>query len=174
MTESDDGESLVVLLDINSREGNAWLGGAAVEGAQSDSLAEFAYARFINDSYWLLMPYKWRDPGVNLEYLGHETHDDGTWQVFHLDFDDVGLTPGDQYWAYVSDTPPHLMRKWQYHLQGRESKGPVIRWENWQQFGPIRLATQRNPVDADFRIEFAQVEAAKRIPPGVFDPPQTE
>lgn len=170
-TKTRDGDSLLALFNVNNGEGQVWVDGKPAEGARNDSLVERAYAMFINDSYWLLMPYKWRDPGVNLEYLGQETHDDGTWHVVHLSFENVGLTPGDQYWAYISDEPPHLMKKWQYHLQNRENKGPVIRWENWQRFGDMMIATERNAIGEDFRIEFAEVQASRRVPRGTFKPP---
>lgn len=170
-TTLPEGSSLLALFNVNSREGTAWLDGTPVSGAAGDSLVERAHAMFINDSYWLLMPYKWRDPGVRLESLGPRSDEDGSWQVFHLSFEDVGLTPGDQYWVYVSADPPHLVRKWQYHLQGREGKGPFIKWKDWQQFGPIKLATERESVNRDFRIEFKDVEVARRVPRRVFAPP---
>ncbi len=167
-----DGDSLLALLDVESRDGRVWLAGQEVTGARADSLVERAYAMFINDSYWLLMPYKWRDPGVNLEYLGEETHDDGTWQVLHLSFGDVGLTPGDQYWAYVDDRAPHLMRKWQYHLQGQDSKGVVFHWENWQETDAgIRIATERVPAEGNVRIRFPEVATSRDVPDELFEPP---
>lgn len=170
-TTTPEGESFLALLNVNTQEGQAWLNGRPVEGARNDTLVRLAYAMFVNDSYWLLMPYKWRDPGVNVEYLGPQTDDDGAWHVLHLSFEGVGLTPGDQYWAYVSAEPPHLMRKWQYHLQDQESKGSFFRWENWQQFGAIKLATERNPIEGSTRIEFKDVTASDDVPPGVFDAP---
>lgn len=168
-TVMPDGDSLRVLFNVETREGRAWVGGRQVSDARADSLIDRGHAMFINDSYWLLMPYKWSDPGVNLEYLGTETHEDGTWRVLHLSFEDVGRTPGDRYWAYVDDDPPHLMRKWQYHLQSQDEKGAMIRWEDWQEFGPIKLATRRVPAeDGGFRIEFHEIRVSTEVPEGVF------
>lgn len=165
--------SLTVLFNVNTREGQAFVGGQPADEALNDSLVERAYGMFINDSYWLLMPYKWRDPGVNLEHVGAESDEDGGWQVFHLSFEEVGLTPGDQYWVYVSADPPHLVGKWRYHLQSMEERGPFIYWRNWQRFGGIMLATLREGEGDDFRIEFTDIEASRRTPDGVFQPPTT-
>ena len=162
---------VTVLFDVDTREGRAFMGGEPMDAAMADSLVERAYGMFINDSYWLLMPYKWRDPGVNLEHVGAESDDDGDWQVFHLSFDSVGLTPGDQYWVYVSDDPPHLVGKWRYHLQSMDEVGPFIYWRDWQEFGDIMLATQREPASPGFRIEFTEIEASRSVPEGVFEPP---
>ncbi len=172
MTKLPEGE-LQALFDVNTREGSVWMDGEPQAGATADSLIERAYAMYINDSYWLLMPYKWRDPGVRLEHLGPLTDEDGRWNVFHLSFDSVGLTPGDQYWVYVTADPPYQVGKWQYHLQGRDSEGPIIRWKNWQQFGPIKLATERESLNGDFKIVFNDVDVARRVPRGAFAPPDT-
>jgi len=162
---------VTVLFNVNTREGEAFMGDERVADAMADSLVERAYAMFINDSYWLLMPYKWRDPGVELEYLGPETDEDGDWQVFHLAFEGVGLTPGDQYWVYVSDAAPHLVRKWRYHLESMDDRGPFIYWRDWQRFDDIMLATSRESATGGFRIEFTDIEASRRVPDGIFQPP---
>lgn len=168
---SDAQHPVTVLFNVNTRDGAAYMGAERVDDAMADSLVERAYAMFINDSYWLLMPYKWRDPGVRLEYLGPESDEDGDWQVFHLSFEGVGLTPGDQYWVYVSDDAPHLVGKWRYHLQSMDERGSFIYWRNWQPFGDIMLATLREGSTGGFRIEFKEIEASRSVPDGVFEPP---
>src|SRR5438876_620493 len=63
-----------------------------------------AHGAWINDSYWFLMPYKLRDPGVTLKYDG-EVKDSTTAAVYDrlaLSFENVGMTPGDRYWVYVN------------------------------------------------------------------------
>lgn len=84
-------------------------------------ILETGYGRFINDTYWLLMPLKMRDPGVNLDYDGEKKIDKQTYDVVKLTFDKVGLTPGDTYWVYVNrDT--HLIDRWEYILEGEAAK----------------------------------------------------
>ena len=39
-----------------------------LEGAAAPAGVKEAYATWINDMYWLSMPWKWMDPGVNLKY----------------------------------------------------------------------------------------------------------
>lgn len=51
-------------------EGDVWIDGRRLEGAARDSALHGAYGAFVNDSYWLLMPWKWTDPGVHLAYEG--------------------------------------------------------------------------------------------------------
>lgn len=84
-------------------------------------ILETGYGRFINDTYWLLMPLKMRDPGVNLDYEGEKTIGKQTYDVVKLTFDNVGLTPGDTYWVYVN-RETHLIDRWEYILEGEASK----------------------------------------------------
>ena len=63
-----DGESYLVLEDVDDQgeAGRAWFQGEPAEGEQAAELLKNAYAAWINDTYWLLAPYKLRDPGVHL------------------------------------------------------------------------------------------------------------
>ena len=58
----------------------------AAGGAKPRSSLERAYGAWVNDTYWLLMPYKLRDPGVNLAYDGEETLDGQTYDKLLLTF----------------------------------------------------------------------------------------
>lgn len=101
--------------------GTAYLNGTELEGEDAQAAREEAYGRFINDTYWLLAPLKTFDPGVNRGYLPDSStaeHD-----VLHLTFGEVGLTPGDEYWLYVSNETGELDR-WAFHLQGMKEEQP--------------------------------------------------
>ena len=77
--------------------------GRAVEGEEKKKLLETAYGRFINDTYWLLAPWKVFDPGVHRDFDGEKTGPDGALcDVIRLSFDNVGLTPKDVYWLWVT------------------------------------------------------------------------
>ena len=57
-----------------------------------------AYAAWINDSYWVVMPYKLQDPGVKLTYTREDKTEDGKdAHVLTMTFDSVGLTPQNKY-----------------------------------------------------------------------------
>ena len=71
------GAPYVVYFNVNSREGTALVNGRPVEGEEKKKLLETAYGRFINDTYWLLAPWKVFDPGVVREYAGEKTGPEG-------------------------------------------------------------------------------------------------
>lgn len=94
-----------------------------------------AYARWVNDSYWLLAPLKLRDPGVTLTHTGAQ---DGL-EVLHASYAGVGLTPGDQYNFYI-DPVAKLVRRWDY--MPAPDKKISGTWDHYRHFGPLYLSTE--------------------------------
>lgn len=120
------GEPAVILFNTATQQGSLYENGQRIEGQAGARAVSGGYRAFINDSYWLAMPWKWLDQGVNLKYVGRKKLGTQTYDVVQLTFDGVGLTPGDRYDAYVSPQS-HIMEHWDYVLQSGE-KGS---WD-WQ------------------------------------------
>jgi len=120
--------------------GAAWMNGQAIEGDSLHKLVRRAEALWVNDTYWLLMPYKLLDPGVHLGYEG-EVHDSmGTFDRLSLSFDHVGLTPGDHYWVSVN-RKNHRIERWDMMLEGQQP--PPEHWtlEGWERHDGLWFAT---------------------------------
>lgn len=167
-----DGGAMVAVFDSDEpADGRVWIGGSEVTGARADSLLRRANAMYVNDSYWLVMPYKWTDPGAHLAYLGRKTDDGGeSWEVVELSFEPgVGLTPRNVYHAWV-DPETWLMERW-YHFR-REGADPLVTdWTEWVPCGPIRLARDRPFRSSEGRIHFEGLRCETRVPDGAFAPP---
>ena len=99
---------------------NPIVGWFTIHEIRARKMIQEAYARFINDTYWLLMPLKMKDQGVNLDYDGEVKRDGETYDVVKLTFDHVGLTPGDTYWVHVNRRT-HLVDRWEYILQDQDA-----------------------------------------------------
>ena len=171
--QTQDGKRYLVLSNLNSKEGSAYLDGQKLEGDPVKEWLERAYGAWVNDTYWLLMPYKLRDPGVNLSYVGEETIDGVEYDKLLLTFEGVGLTPGDRYWAFInSDT--HLMDRWAYVLQGSEpGTAPTVwKWEGWAKHGNIQLAPRRAMVGSDRVLELSNLAVFVTLPDEVFTSPE--
>lgn len=170
--ETEEGEASVVIHDLDTREGRAWVGGEEVTGERAGELLENAYGAWVNDTYWLLMPYKLRDPGVTLSHQGTREIDGSEYQVLELSFEGVGLTPGDRYWAYV-EPESGRMDYWAFRLESMpEDAEPVLwRWADWQTHAGIRLASRREQVGGDRVLELSPIEVAREVPEGVFEGP---
>lgn len=164
------GDPFIVLMNLNTREGSAWVKGAPVQGDELKKLLEDAFGLWTKDTYWLLMPYKLRDQGVILAYDGLEAREKQRWDKVRLSFDGVGLTPKDRYWVYVNRRTG-LVDRWEFVLNGESKPRTSFAWDGWQAYGRIQLANERvNAVDGT-RIYFPRIEVPESVPATVFRSP---
>lgn len=179
-TTTSEGKPLLVLMNTGDRKGDVWVEGRKLPPEAAAPFLEQAYGSLINDSYWLLMPWKWLDPGVELTYQGEKTVDGSVYDVVHLAFaSGTGLTSGDQYWGYVS-RESGLMERWNYLLQddqGNPGTGPpsTFLWQNWNpvEGSDIRLSRDkvRTGDGAKIAIRFPEVTASTGPDTTAFLPP---
>ncbi|HEX4665269.1 MAG TPA: hypothetical protein VH207_01610 [Chthoniobacterales bacterium] len=115
----------------------------------SDEDAKAAYARWVNDSYWLLAPLKLKDKGTNVSAEGTKEMDGAERDVLRLSFGKVGLTPKDQYLLYI-DPATKLVSSWDYMPEPGKSMHAT--WSDYQKSGGLTLATDHQMGDARIRI----------------------
>lgn len=168
-----DGDAYVVVHDLDTREGHAWLNGEALAGEDLDDWLGRAWNAWINDTYWLLMPYKLLDPGVHLTHEGEESFDGTAYDKVKLTFDDgVGNTSGDTYWAWF-DRESGLMDRWAYHLESWEAdREPTAwRWTDWQSYGGIKLSSTRINVAEGGERGLGRIAVFDHLPDSAFTSP---
>ena len=167
----------LVLLNLEDRTGSAYIRGAdggwvAVDADDTAAWLDWGHARFTNDTYWLLMPYKLQDRGVILEMADPETVDGVEYDVLHLSFDNVGRTPGDQYWVFINPRTS-LVERWGYVLQGTEPPRTEWVWTDWASYGPLTLSRTKVLQDPEesMRIVFEPLAALESVDAAVFSNP---
>lgn len=79
----------------------------------ADGDGKAAYARWVNDSYWLIAPFKLRDAGAMVTAGGKRTVEGVEYETLELSYQGVGLTPGDKYTWYI-DPKTKLLVRWDY------------------------------------------------------------
>jgi hypothetical protein len=138
-----EANDVVILMNLGTKQGRVQKAGAEVtDPAELASYLERGYAWWVNDSYWMFMPYKLRDPGVHLAYAGErQLGDTLATEVLTLTFENVGLTPRNKYDVFVS-RETGLVAAWAYYPD-RDDPEPKFTspWSGWQRFGGILLAT---------------------------------
>ena len=92
LTPSDAGP-VNIDWNIRTKKGSATEAGEPVTGEELQTLLDRAWKMWVNDTYWLLMPYKLYEPGVQLAQVGTETIDGKLFDKIRVTFDSVGL-PG--------------------------------------------------------------------------------
>lgn len=152
---------------LDGSGGMAWMNANSIEGDSLGKLMKRAKSLWTNDTYWMLMPYKLRDPGVRLKYDGEEKDGSRTYDRIALSFDHVGETPGDQYWVSVNRTN-HRVEKWTYLLQGQTEKESWT-WEGWEEHDGLWFPTvHRNGANTLFT---RHVETVRAFPAEEFRTP---
>lgn len=139
-------DSTIYLVNINTLKGRVQINGQ--ELTEPDSLQKMlarGKSIWINDSYWLFMPFKLKDSGVTLKYLGEDTTATGlNCNVLELTFDGVGDTPQNKYRIYV-DVKDNLVKQWAYYKEAtQESPSQVWPWDNYRKYGDILLSADRS------------------------------
>lgn len=162
-------DTIVSIFNTNDpKAGKVRVNRQEITGARKDSILTASYARHINDSYWLLMPYKWLDQGVTLTSQGRQKDDQGReWDVIKLNFADVGLTPQNEYLAFINPQTG-LMERW-HHFPRAGAPPAIYNWNRWQRFGPIMLATEKPSLDGSSMIRFDNVRVEAAVPQRVFE-----
>jgi hypothetical protein len=165
------GAPYAVYFNVNTKQGTAFVNGRPVEGDEKAKLLETAYGRFINDSYWLLAPWKVLDPGVQREYAGEKPGPDGALcDVIKLSFDNVGMTPKDVYWLWITRDGRRMVQ-WQYVLGGAAEEPTTALWKDWRTFGGIGLALEKPITGRPRRILFENVAVSPSRDDSLFAPP---
>lgn len=124
----------------------------------ADEDGKAAYARWVNDSYWLLAPLKLLDRGVTLTAEPAQEIDGARCEVLRLSFAKVGLTPGDEYRLYI-DPKSKLVRAWDY----MPKPGTKMRatWDGYREFGGLHLATEHQFAGKAVRFPHVEVVAGR-------------
>lgn len=98
--------------------------------------------------YWIGLPYKLRDPGVN--HVARPLPGGGT-EVAVTFGSGVGAHPGDRYFYRFLDEDP-FPEEVHYIEQGRgEGDRNRTRWEGFESAGPLTYVVKRTWLDADER-----------------------
>ena len=143
--EVHNADSMKILLNIYDDTGRVSIGG--VEMNHADSVAKYVTrgkGMWINDSYWLFMPFKLKDSGVTLKYVDADTIEGGTaCDVLQLTFKDVGNTPQNKYHVWV-DCSDHLVKQWAFFRQYEmEEPNFVNPWIDYKKYNTIYLSGNR-------------------------------
>jgi hypothetical protein len=139
-------EQTTILVNIHDSTGQAMKDGQLVTDADilQQQFLNKGVSIWINDSYWLVMPFKLKDSGVTLKYKGKAmTLDSTEAKVLQLTFKDVGETPNHKYNVYV-DTSTNLVTQWDYFDDAaKDAPRFSTPWADYQPYGNIRLSGNR-------------------------------
>ncbi|WP_224999947.1 hypothetical protein [Cesiribacter sp. SM1] len=138
-------ENNTYLINVNDEQGRVQVGGREITDEQErKEWIDKGRQIWVNDSYWLVMPYKLKDSGVTLTYAGKDTLAGGKEaEVLELRFKEVGYTPQNKYRVYI-DPADSLVKAWAYYENAAmDTPNFMSPWQDYQQHGNILLSENR-------------------------------
>jgi hypothetical protein len=144
-TDRKTGSRQVLLMNLGTMQGQVFVDGREVtDAAQRSAALRNGHEAWINDSYWLLMPYKLKDSGVTLRYKGTGVLLDGRpADILVLTFAGVGVTPQNKYDVYLAKDSG-LVEQWAYYEKVSDpSPEFILPWLSWRRYGQILLSGDR-------------------------------
>ncbi len=154
-----------VLLNINTNKGRVMKNGQEI--TQPDSVAKYVKqgkSAWINDAYWLVMPYKLKDSGVTLKYMGEDKTEDGAAaEKIQMTFDNVGDTPQNKYYVWLSPES-HMVTQWA-HFGKADNEKPnfTLPWKTYKPYGKIMLSGDRG------QRQLTDIQVFDKLPKSVFE-----
>lgn len=136
---------LKILVDLDEMTGSVKQNGIKLTHPDSVSYyVERGRNIWINDSYWLIMPFKLKDSGVTLKYLGQKNNElDIPSDVLELTFQNTGITPQNKYHVYVNPSS-HLVTQWDYFPKATDEEPEFSSlWGGYAPYGNIVLSNNR-------------------------------
>lgn len=162
---------LLANYNLNTKQGRAYRNGADISATpDGQKLLGEMTSTWINNAYWLLMPFKLKDSGVTLTYKGTgHTMDGAAADVLQLTFKNVGDTPENRYEVLVNRASG-LAEEWAFYEKAADAQPSFrTRWNGYGRHGALLLAAGRSK-DTKPAV-FDHIAQTQAVPRGVMSSP---
>ncbi|MTI39212.1 hypothetical protein [Fulvivirga lutimaris] len=124
-------DNIKVVIQPDDGTGEAFVGGELID---DDDLINNAINYFNNDSFWLIAPYKIKDPGTIRKVVDYEGS-----EALLVQFTSGGSTPGDSYLWIVDDN--YRPVAWKFWASIIPIGGMYFTWEGWKDINGAQIST---------------------------------
>lgn len=125
-----------------------------------DSTHVGADRAFINDKFWLLVPFQlvWDTSATISEPKKASAPISETeLEMITLTYpNDGGYTPGDAYDIFYDDN--YMIKEWIYRKGNSETPSMVTTFENYKDYNGIKIATDHKMADGNWNLNFTDVK----------------
>lgn len=125
-----------------------------------DSLSINADRAFINDKFWLLIPFQlvW-DKGTTIsEPIETEAPiSKNLLNKITLTYSsEVGYTPGDAYDIYFDHH--YIIKEWAFRKGNKPEAGLINTFENYQDYNGIKIASDHKKLEGDWNLKLSDIK----------------
>ncbi|MEM7548340.1 MAG: hypothetical protein AAF363_01600 [Bacteroidota bacterium] len=139
-------DDMTILMNINSEKGKIRKNGEVLQNSDSiEKYLDLGKRLWINDSYWLVMPFKLKDSGVALRKIDNmsENPEGVPSDVLQLTFESVGVTPENKYLVFVGKDS-RLINYWSFFRTADQKEADFSTpWSDYKKYNEILLSGNR-------------------------------
>jgi hypothetical protein len=148
----------------------------AIEGRKVSSpdelkkLFQFAYERYISDTFWLLMPLMMLDPPFQRAYDGPRNDSCGhTWDLLKLTVEvKPGNPPAGVYWPWISRATG-MVEEWDMKPAGLADQPPIeVIFHDYRRVAGLLISLRREMRGLNQSVRFDDLVILPETPKGVF------
>ncbi len=115
---------------------------------------------FINDKYWLLVPFQlvW-DEGLNISEPIKEVTPISKVEMNKITLtysNEGGYTPGDAYDIFYGND--YLIKEWIFRKGNSNDPSMITTFENYQNFNGIKIALDHKKADVNWNLNFSNIK----------------
>lgn len=124
-----------------------------------DSLSINIDKAFINDKFWLLVPFQlvW-DKGTTISLISKENTPISKTELNKITLlysNEVGYTPGDAYDIYYDND--YLINEWVFRKGNQNEPSLANTFEKYQDFNGIKIALEHKNAEGNWNLKFSDV-----------------
>lgn len=125
-----------------------------------DSLSINADRAFINDKFWLLVPFQlvW-DDGTTFSEIKKEVAPISKTELNKITLtysNEGGYTPGDAYDIFFNDN--YRIEEWVYRQGNSETPSMMTTFENYEDFNGLKIAKDHKMAEGNFNLYFSNIK----------------
>lgn len=144
-------DDMRVLLCTSTLDGSAFANDMALSGSEREKALYTAWDFFANDSFWLIAPFKVRDPGTERRVVETERG-----AALLVTYTSGGVTPGDSYlWILDENDRPVA---WKFWVQKIPIGGLETSWGDWRQYQGVWLGTSHEVGPLEIKLEIQSIK----------------
>jgi hypothetical protein len=129
--------------------------------ADMDSIAKKTNGGFINDKFWLLVPYQlvWDTDNVTHTHINEAEapiSKKGLQKLTIIYGSEGGYTPGDAYDLYFGDDL--IIKEWVFRKSNQPEPSMTTTFEDYKMINGLHIATMHKMAEGDFKLYFTGIE----------------
>lgn len=153
-------DSATYLFRVDENGGRVRIGDKEI--LEPDSLSVMlreVRSQWMNDLFWLVLPFRLKGDGVTLKYLGEERTDSARYNLLQISVSQGGELPPGEYLAFVDLVDDLIKICAELDEDNLDAGDPLLRWDNYSKHDNILLPSPKG----------GYVRVHERLPEEIFE-----